>query len=81
MSYLVVGKRFGNFKNDSGDIVSFSQLHCVGDFETDKGVDGQEAVVFKSCNEHFFDDITVGDDVEILFNRFGKIKKVEVVKQ
>ncbi len=81
MSYLVVGKKWGNFKNDSGDIVSFSQLHCVGDFETDKCVDGQEAVVFKKADEHFFDNCSVGDDVEILFDRFGKVKKVEVVSQ
>ncbi len=81
MSYLVVGKKWGNFKNDKGEQVSFSQLHCVGDFDVDNNVDGQEAVVFKKADEHFFDSVEVGNDVEILFDRFGKVKKVEVVSQ
>ncbi len=80
MSYLVVGKKHGSFPDERGEIVSYSQLHCIGDFETKNG-EGQECSIFKKKDEHFFDNVQVNSEVEIFFDKYGKVKKVEVVSQ
>lgn len=73
--YKVIGIKQVEFKGRDGELVKGVKLYC--EFE-DEGVDGI------ACDSYFLkpsiaSGITVGDSIDIRYNRYGKVERVDLL--
>lgn len=80
MKVKIVGKKSGTFTSkDTGEVISFGKLHCIGAFPLDeKGTDGDQCLII-SCNPNALEDIPVPCDADLDFNQWGRLASVEVI--
>lgn len=71
---LVVGKKLGEFKNTSNEIVKYARLYVT--YEDDK-TEGLIAEMVK-ISVDLFDLAKVGDEIEVMYNKFGKVTDIFV---
>lgn len=78
---IVVGIEHRKFTNKEGKEVEFERVTMLYDINPQTG-DGQGAVVVNSSAEKLNEiGLQVGDDVEPLYNKFGKIRRFEYVNK
>lgn len=72
----VVGKKPLNFTTEDGKVVDGAHLYVTYE---ETGVEGVVAdKLFISSTKFDTKDVSVGDVLEIFFNRYGKVDKVTV---
>ena len=74
MKHVVLGKRAVSFIAKDGKEISGTTLYLA--YETE-GVDGMAAdKVFIPAAKMPKKEITIGSDVDVLFNRYGKVEAI-----
>jgi len=79
--FRVVGYQWGKFKDrKSGEIVTYCNLFCIGEFSGEQGEDrhfnGSKAVKLKCVDHSLFADVKPGDYVEFSYDRGGSVKEI-----
>jgi hypothetical protein len=74
--YTVVGKKSSVFKDkDTGKNVVFGRLYTT--YEGEEDTEGLSCEVFK-MNPELFENVNLGDLVEIACNQKGRVEKVYI---
>ena len=77
MNATVVGKKKISFTSKDGHEINGANLHI--NYE-ENGVEGLAAEkFFISAVKFNANDISVGDTINVLYNKYGKVEKVEIV--
>lgn len=82
---LVIGKRLGTFKDkDTGEIVSYGRLYVTYPFDlvdgkVPDGCEGQRVEEVKAPVDALA-DVQIGDTVEPVYNKYGRVQAV-IVKE
>lgn len=74
---LVAGIEHCNFTNKEGKDVSFDRVTLLYDIASDRG-EGQAAEIV-NVNPEKTIGLSLGEDVEVLYNKFGKVRRFEYV--
>lgn len=74
---LVAGIEHCKFTNKEGKDVSFDRITLLDEILGSKGV-GHSAIVV-NCSPEKSNLLSVGEEVEVLYNRFGKVSRFEYV--
>lgn len=74
---IVTGIEHCKFENKEGKEVSFDRVTLLSDIPPAKG-EGQTAEVVNVGSEKTI-GLTLGEDVEVLYNKFGKVSRFEYV--
>lgn len=74
---VIVGIEHRNFTNKEGKEVKFDLVSLLSEIPPGKG-EGQTAEVV-SCSPDKSAGLSLGEDVEILYNKYGKILRFEYV--
>lgn len=78
MAMKVIGKRFGSFKDkQTGNEVNFGKLYVTYEDSTVSGVQGTIAEAV-SVRPELLEEIPVGSEVTLIYNRYGKIEDLNV---
>ena len=76
MFVKVVGKKVLNFTTEDGKVVDGAHYHLT--YEED-GVEGLAAEkIFVSSAKLNSAEVSVGDMLEVYYNRYGKVDKIQV---
>lgn len=80
MIVKVVGKKVGTFTDkETGQVVEYGKLHCVGKFDmSDSGAEGEMCMIL-SCKPKFLYEIPVPCNADIQFNQYGRLADVNVM--
>ncbi len=73
----VYGIEHCSFKNEKGEDVRFDRVTLLSDIPASKGV-GKSADVI-NCSPDKSKDLALGDEVEVLYNKFGKVSRFDFV--
>ena len=73
----VVGIEHCKFTNKENKEVSFDRISLLRDIDPNRG-EGQAAEVVNVSPEKVA-GIQIGDNIEVFYNRFGKVSKLELV--
>ena len=81
MKVQVVGKKVGSFtKKETGEIINYGKLHCVGNFDlSDSGAEGQQCMII-SCSPKYLDDIPVPCTADVQFNQYGRFAGFDIIE-
>ena len=72
----VIGKRTGSFRDQkTGENVTFGKLYVVYNA---KNVEGQVAEAI-SVKPDLLKDIPVGEDVELFYNKYGRVQSFSIL--
>lgn len=74
---IVVGIEHCQFTNKEGKEIKFDRVSLLSDIPSDRG-EGQTAEVV-SCSPDKSLGLTVGEDVELLYNKYGKVQRFDYV--
>lgn len=74
---IVLGIEHCKFENKDGKQVNFDRVSLVRDIPLERG-EGQAAEVVNVSPDKSA-GLELGDNVEVLYNRFGKVSKFEIV--
>lgn len=74
---IVTGIEHCNFTNKEGKEVSFDRVTLLSDIHPQKG-EGQAADVVNVGQDKTI-GLSIGDDVEVLYNKYGKVSRFEYV--
>lgn len=74
---IVTGIEHCKFENKEGKEVIFDRLTLLSDIHPDRG-EGQSAEVV-NVNPEKTIGLTLGEDVEVLYNKYGKVSRFEYV--
>ena len=74
---IVTGIEHCKFTNQEGKEIKFDRVSLLSDIPLEKG-EGQAAEVV-SCSPDKSAGLTVGDDVELLYNKYGKIQRFDYI--
>ena len=74
---FVTGIEHCGFKNEKGEVVSFDRVTLLTDIPASKGV-GKTADVI-NCSPDKTKDLVIGDEVEVLYNKYGKVSRFDFV--
>lgn len=74
---IVLGIEHCQFVNKKGDVVKFDRISLYKDIPADRG-EGQAAEVI-TCNPDKSSGLEIGDEVEVLYNRFGKVVMFDII--
>lgn len=74
---IVTGIEHCKFTNKEGKEVKFERVTLLGDIPAGKGIGQTADVVNVSVDK--LGDISIGDDVEVLYNKYGKVSRFEYV--
>lgn len=73
----IIGIEHFTFTNKEGDEVRFDRVYLSEPMKAERG-EG-DTVVTVNCSCEKTEGLTVGEDVEVLYNRFGKVRRFEYV--
>lgn len=73
----VIGIEHVKFKAKDGEEVSFDRVSCVEKLKPEKG-EGETAHVFNVASDKAA-GLTIGEEVEPLYNRFGKVRRFDYI--
>lgn len=74
---ILTGIEHCKFQNKEGKEVVFERVTLLQDVAPERG-DGQSAEVLNVSSDKIA-GFTIGDDVEPLYNKFGKVRRFEYV--
>lgn len=74
---VVTGIEHCRFTNKEGKEISFDRVTLLQDVPSERG-EGQSAEVV-NVNPEKTIGLTIGEDVEVLYNRFGKVSRFDYV--
>ena len=74
---IITGIEHCSFTNKNGEEVKFDRVTLLSEIPTKKG-EGQAAEVVNVGSDKIL-GFAVGDDVEILYNKYGKVSRFEYV--
>lgn len=78
--YNVVGIQKINYvSKKTNSPVTGTRLHCTQDFAPDSSSEGCAVDSFYCSSSVDLSGVSIGSDVEILFNRFGSVAAVQLV--
>ena len=80
MKVQVIGKKSGSFMDkDTGEMITFGKLHCVGKFSLDdSGCEGDQCLIV-SCKPAVLKNIPVPCRADLEFNQFGRLAGLEIL--
>lgn len=81
MAMKVIGKRFGSFTDkQTGSVVNFGKLYVTYEDSTVSGVQGTIAEAI-SVKPDVLQEIPIGSDVTLIYNKYGKVEDFNVKQQ
>lgn len=75
---IVLGKKLGSFKDkETGKVIEYGKVFVISDDTGDEDLDGQacEALTIKPS---MIDDFSVGDNIKLSYNKWGKVDSIIV---
>lgn len=73
----LIGIEHVTFTNNEGDEVSFDKVYLLSPIKAERG-EG-DAVTIINCSPSKTEGLTIGEDVEPLYNRFGKVRRFDYI--
>lgn len=73
----VIGIEHVKFTSKDGEEVTFDKVSCVEKLKPEKG-EGETAHVFNVSPDKT-SGLTIGEEVEPLYNRFGKVRRFDYI--
>lgn len=73
----LIGIEHVTFTNSEGEEVKFDRVYLLTPIKADKG-EG-DAVTTINCSPYKTEGLTIGEEVEPLYNRFGKVRRFDYI--
>lgn len=82
-TYKIVGYQYGTFNGSRGESVKYANLYCAQDFRGESNADycfdGVKAFVFKCVSAEVLEDVEVGGEARVYFNKYDKVSLVQMI--